>query len=152
MDDRERQSRDAVLHEARSWLRTPYAPDQRVKGAGVDCAQLPAAVYHACGLIPYIPIEYYPPDWHLHRSEERYLSKVLEHADEIEGPPLWADFALWHVGRCWAHGAIVVAWPRIIHAIVGQGVVIGDAARDCLGRNHRLASMDVHFYSVFGRA
>ncbi|BAE49280.1 hydrolase [Paramagnetospirillum magneticum] len=142
--------RDQVQREAKTWLRTPYHPRQQVKGAGVDCAMLPAAVYHSAGLIPKIAVEYYPQDWHLHQDEERYLKIVETFATRMEGPPNPGDFAIWKVGRCWAHGAIVMGWPRIIHAVMGQGVVWGDAQVDCLGKDHRLADLPLRFYTLWG--
>jgi hypothetical protein len=98
-----------------------------VKGAGVDCAQLLHAVFHRVGLIPALPIAPYSHQWHLHRSEEHYLRWVERCARRIAGPPLPADLALWRIGRCFAHGAIVLDWPRIVHAHHRTGCLIEDA-------------------------
>ena len=117
--------RALVIAEARSWLRTPYHPMARGKGLGADCATLPAEVYAACGLIPPQDIGPYPPDWHLHHSEDRYLAQVLAVAQPTEQPQP-GDFALWRVGRCWAHGAILITPHRVVHAVQGQGVVEAD--------------------------
>ena len=46
--------RDAVVAEAKTWLGTPWRHMQRIKGVGVDCANLPAAVYEACGVIEHV--------------------------------------------------------------------------------------------------
>lgn len=129
MDALEAEQRATIVAEARSWLGTPYHHRAEVKGAGVDCAQLLHAVYRGCGLVPEIAIPPYPPDWHLHRGAERYLAAVLDHAVEIAGPPLPGDIALWRFGRCFSHGAIVVAWPIVIHAYVGRRVASEDAER-----------------------
>ena len=123
------QQREAVVREAMSWLRTPYHPRARIKGVGVDCGQFPAAVYHAAGVIPAIPVGRYSPQWHMHQTEQRYLAEVLSYAREISCP-LPGDFVLYHVGKGWAHGAIITGWPTIIHAVTGQGVTLGDASRD----------------------
>lgn len=129
MTAEETRQRAAVVAEARSWLGTPYHHEARVKGAGVDCAQLLIGVFAAPGvaLIDSLDVPRYPPDWHLHRSAERYLAIVLEHAREIAGPPLPGDIVLWRFGRCFSHGAIVVDWPAVIHAYVGRACVIEDA-------------------------
>lgn len=124
--------RAAVVAEARSWLRTPYHHMGRVKGAGVDCATLLAEIYARAGLIPPLDLPFYPPDWHLHRDAERYLGLVLEHAVEIfpHAPSCDVnpgDIALWRFGRCFAHGAIVIDWPGVIHAYSGRGCVLEDA-------------------------
>jgi cell wall-associated NlpC family hydrolase len=76
--------------------------------------------------LPHFP--YYPHDWHLHRVTERYLEGVLQYAKEIESLPRPADIVLWKFGRCYSHGAIVVEWPRIIHAYCGRCCTEEDAA------------------------
>jgi len=120
--------RHKVVAEARTWLSTPYHPHGRIKGAGVDCAMLPAEVYHACGLIPEVDPGHYPIDWHLHRGEERYMSTVLDHAEETKDRQT-GNFVLFKWGRCFAHGAIIVKWPIIIHAFTGIGVLEQDATK-----------------------
>lgn len=112
--------RHAVIAEALSWAGTPYHANARVKGAGADCLTFLAGVYEACGVIPPVDIPHYPADWHMHRDEERYLGGVLRYCQEISGPPLPGDIALWRFGRCFSHGAIVLDWPRIIHAYIGR--------------------------------
>jgi cell wall-associated NlpC family hydrolase len=128
--------RERVVAEALSWIGTPYRSAQRVKGpaGGVDCLTLVVEVYERARVIPHYEVPFYPPDWHLHRSVERYLEGVLEHAREIPGPPEPGDVALFRFGRCFAHGGIVIAWPRLIHAWNGIGVVEVDADQALLGR------------------
>lgn len=121
----EAEARQAVIAEARSWIGTPYHHMAQVKGAGVDCAMFPAAVYAAAGVIAPPAIEFYPPDWHLHRGAERYLERVVAYAAEIDAPEP-GDFVLWRIGRAFAHGAIAIAWPRIVHPVVGIGVIEDD--------------------------
>ena len=125
--------RKVVCAVARSWLGTPYHHMGRVKGAGVDCATFLAEVYAEAGLCAPVPISYYPQDWMLHRSEERYLAILLEHVHEISGPPEPGDIVMYHFGRCWAHGGIVLEWPLIIHALNGKAVLLADGEREgCL--------------------
>lgn len=140
-------TREAVIAEARTWLRTPYAHAGRIKGAGVDCATLLAEVYTGVGIIPPVEISAYPPDWHLHRGEERYLDLVLAHAHEIKrGDAQPGDIALYQWGRTFAHGAIIAdpGWPAIIHAYMPAGCVIEDR-----GDGGRLAEREVRFFSLF---
>lgn len=121
------EQRTAVVAEAMTWLKTPYHHNARVKGAGCDCAQFPAAVYEAAGLMDHVePI--YPHDWHLHRSEELYLewaAKVgaVEILPERAGP---GDFIIWRFGRTFSHGAIFVDPPMIIHATAQAEMVTLD--------------------------
>lgn len=135
--------RAAVIAEAVSWIGTPYHHMARVKGAGVDCATFLVEVFERAGMIGHVDLPFYPPDWHLHRSEERYLFGVAGRAAEIPGPPRAADVALFRYGRCFAHGAIVVGWPRLIHAFVGAGVIYGDATQG------QLDGREVRFFDPF---
>lgn len=109
-------TRKLIVKQSQSWLGTPYHHRARVKGAGVDCAQLLIAVYGDCGLIAAdFDVAEYPMDWHMHRNEERYLNHVLEHAHKVD-VPLEGDMALFKFGRTVSHAAIVVEWPFVVHA------------------------------------
>ena len=124
--------RDAVVAEASGWLGTPYAHRQRLKGVGVDCAQLPLAVYAACGLIADADVGAYAVQWHLHRGEELYLGHVLrlggrEIAREAALP---GDLGLWRYGRAFSHGGVLGGEGRGIHAGRGAGVVLADLDGD----------------------
>jgi cell wall-associated NlpC family hydrolase len=137
-------NRAAVIAEAESWIGTPYHHAARVKGAGVDCLTLLAEAYERAGVIAHAEIPFYPPDWNLHRSAELYLGGVLEHAREIAGPPEPGDIAVFKFGRCFAHGAIVTAWPLLIHAHARAKMVLrGDATQP------ELAGREVRFFSPF---
>lgn len=145
MNKTEQQQREAVVQEAMGWLRTPYHHQGNVKGAGVDCAFLLIRVYHAVGLIPDIDPRPYPMDWHLHRGEERYLRWIEEYARSVDEPQP-GDIVLYQFGRCVSHGAIVVEWPTILHAYVGEGCVLSDASN-----TPRLAERQKGFYSIWGK-
>jgi cell wall-associated NlpC family hydrolase len=133
----------AVIEEARGWLRTPYHHMGRVRGAGTDCLMLLAEVYERAGVIPHIDVPFYPPDWNLHRNAERYLLGVARHAREIAAPPQPGDIAIFKFGRCFAHGSIVLAWPRLIHAWHTTGVLHVDATHP------PLAGRPVRFFDPF---
>jgi cell wall-associated NlpC family hydrolase len=154
--------RDCVVAIAKTWLGTPYHHMGRIKAVGVDCAMFPLEVYREAGLIGDVDVPYYPQDWMLHRSEEVYLHIVERHAQEIaepaavaagaamKAPPATAggsvlpgDFVLYRFGRCWSHGAIVLEWPLIIHAVVQHGVILSDGNKDgmLVGRQRRLFSI-----------
>lgn len=126
--------REAIVAEARTWLGTPWHHEGRVKGAGVDCAQLLIAVYSAVGLIDaYVP-EHYPPDWHLHRAEPIFLNELLRHCEPSDvGKP--GDIAMFKFGQQLAHGAIVVRDKVVIHAWRNEGrVTVGELEHSPLGR------------------
>lgn len=120
--------RDKVVAEARSWINTPYHSGARIKDIGVDCGQLLIGVLENAGVIPVGDCEpgQYSPEWHLHRSEEKYLSWVKKYCDITKGEPLPGDIAVFQYGRCVSHAGIVLAWPFIIHAYIDLGVIISD--------------------------
>jgi cell wall-associated NlpC family hydrolase len=126
------EQRAAVVAEALSWLGTPWRHQARVRGAGVDCANLVIAAYHNAGVIEDIQPGNYPRDWHIHRDEERFLAFVPTFAREIgETDVAPGDLVLFKIGRVFSHGAIVVAWPQGVHADVKAGtVVLCDLDRD----------------------
>lgn len=136
------EERERVINEAMSWQGTPHHNGACIKNTGVDCGQLPWAVYHACGYMPEIPKDLrYSPQFHLHKNEEWYknfadqFGKVVDH-------PLPGDFALYKMGRIYSHGAIVIKWPKIIHAWIGIGVV------QDFGDQGHLHDRDVIFYTM----
>ena len=145
------QQRDSVVRAAREWMGTPYHHKAAVKGAGADCAMFPIAVYKECGIIA---ADYQPPEystqWHLHRSDELYLQEVERFAVEIEDPPQPADFVVFKFGRTFSHGAIVIAWPLIIHSYIPHGVTLADALADgqLIGREKKLFSVSARSSSV----
>ncbi|MGH7089087.1 MAG: hydrolase [Stellaceae bacterium] len=136
--------RAAVIAEAESWIGTPFHHHAAVKGAGVDCLNLLAEVCRRAGVLGAIDIPHYPQDWHLHRDAERFLDGLMQYAREIEGPPQPGDIALFRFGRVFSHGAIVVAWPSLIHAnFMAKAVSWGDAGLP------PLAGRPVRLFTVF---
>lgn len=125
-------SREAVLAEALAWELTPFHHAARVRGAGVDCANLLVGVYHNVGLVPDLDLGHYPRDWHLHRSAERFLGWLERYGERVEAAEP-GDVAAFRFGRCVSHGAIVLAWPRVLHAWSRAGAVIqADAGKEPL--------------------
>ncbi len=128
--------RESIVAEALRWEGTPFHHKACVRGVGVDCANLLIGVFHAVGLVPAIDPGYYPPDWHLHKDEPRFLATLRQYADQLpEGEiPLPGDIAMFHYGRHAAHGSIVVAWPIVLHAWRDVGAVVRtEADRGPLG-------------------
>lgn len=122
----EAEQRACVVAAARGWVGTPYHHRARIKHHGVDCAQILIAVYAEVGLIDDFDPGVYPRDWHLHRSEERYAGWVGQLAPEYSldrRTPYPGDIVLFKHGRTFSHGAIVTAWPRVVHAFAGAGLV-----------------------------
>ncbi len=132
--------RAAVVDAARSWIGTPYHNCADIKGVGVDCGMLLVRCFVDTGLVPPFDPRPYPVDWHLHRSEERYLGFVFARGREILAPQP-GDVMVLRYGRCYSHGGIVTR-PRpltIVHAYhparrvveeeIGHNAVLADTAR-----------------------
>lgn len=135
--------RAAVAKEALTWLGTPYHHHARVKGVGVDCAQILLAIYPGLGLAPEIDPGQYATDWHLHHSEELYVQWVLEAGGiEVEVPQV-GDMGLFRFGRTFSHGAIFVGEQDLVHSYLGKGVILSrlDEAP--------LAGRPVRWFSIF---
>jgi len=114
--------RNQVVAAARTWIGTPYHHHARVKGAGVDCAQILIAVFAECGLIEEFDPGVYPTDWHMHRGEEMYAAWLDRYGDRVDAPSP-GDVALYRFGRAYSHGGIVVP-EGVIHSYIGRGVTL----------------------------
>lgn len=120
------EQRQAVVAEALSWERTPWHHRARVKGAGVDCGMFVAEVYERTGVVEHIEPGDYPSDWMQHNTESRMLEWAERYCDKIESDPLPGDLVLFEFGLCVSHAAIVIEWPRIIHAYIKARAVVQD--------------------------
>lgn len=109
------QWRKDVVTEAMTWLGTPYHHLAAVKRHGVDCAMILVRVFGDLKLIPCVDPRPYSPQWFLHQDEEIYLSWVEKYFVRVEKAQP-ADLALYRLGRCAAHGAIVIDDDYMIHA------------------------------------
>jgi cell wall-associated NlpC family hydrolase len=140
MDAFESAQRAAVVAEARAWIGTPYHNCADIKGIGVDCGMLLVRVFVDTGLIAPFDPRPYPIDWHLHRSEERYLGFVFDRGCEVAVPQP-GDVMVLRYGRCYSHGGVVTQTSplAIVHAFhparrvledeVRHNSVLGDSAR-----------------------
>jgi hypothetical protein len=145
----EEAGRDRVDAIARTWIGTKFHDHARVKGGGTDCAQILLATFEEAGLIPHTEVGTYSAQFFLHSGEERYLGWVTKFAKEIPLAQVrHGDIALYRIGQCFAHGAIVVkpGWPHIIHAHAGGKVV-----RRAFGTSPHLgmAVLDTKYFSLW---
>jgi cell wall-associated NlpC family hydrolase len=123
----EAEQRARVVAAARSWIGTPYVDGGEIKGrnGAIDCARLVKQVFVEAGLVDDFAVAPVVPQWSLHRGEERFIAAVCrcggrQHA----GPPQPGDVVIYRVGRCYAHGGVVVGWPTIVHATAATRVVV----------------------------
>jgi cell wall-associated NlpC family hydrolase len=122
----------ALLAEAKTWLKTPYHVHARVKGAGVDCAQLLIGVVIGAGLLSEVDVR---RDYStIVPNGTEYVDIILKYCDEItenEAEP--GDIALYKTAHGWMHSAIIVTWPdHIIHATPKRGVIGSHGSQDFL--------------------
>jgi cell wall-associated NlpC family hydrolase len=122
--------RTAIVAEARAWLGTPYHHHGRVKGVGVDCAQLLCAVYEALGIVDHVETGFYPIEWHLHHSDELFLAWLDKYAHRVDVPQP-GDVTVWRYGRCYSHGSIC-AGDTFIHSYLHIGVIESRATEEPL--------------------
>ena len=121
--------RSLVVGIAFEYLKTPYHPCAKLKGIGVDCLTLLSCVFEDAGLVENVPLPNYSPQFMMNRSDEQYMSGLLEYTHEIHTPPKPGDIVLWKFGRCFSHSAIVVEWPIVIHAHIGSGTQLEDVSK-----------------------
>jgi len=135
--------RAAVVAEALSWAGTPYHHNARLKGIGVDCVWLLLETYMSVGIVPqeFSPGNY-SREWYFHRDEEMYLAGVERYSRKIApeqvGP---GDVAVYKIGRCVSHGAIIVDDHYLIHA--------NRKARQVEITLRHSPELDAHFHSYW---
>ena len=131
MTPTEQSERANFVQCAMKYIGTPYHHMGMIRGVGVDCATLLICAAQDAGLLgDDYKLDAYPADWHLHRGGERYLSTILKLCPEVALPPLPGDICLWRFARQYSHSAIVIEWPRIIHAYVGRPVSLDDGEKN----------------------
>lgn len=117
------QTRQHIIRVAMEWMGTPYHHHARIKGVGVDCVQFLVAVFEECQLVSVV-VDGYAQDWHLHRSEEKYLDGIQQYAKETTTPEP-GDIAVFRFGRCVSHAGILLPdISTVIHSFSGSGVII----------------------------
>lgn len=132
----ETELRARIVQEAKTWVQTPWHHQGRVKGIGVDCAQLLIGVYAWVGIIRDFEPEHYGIDWAFHRDEPRFLTQLLEHCIRVRAP-LPGDIALYTYGRHASHGGICLGDGLLLHAWRDEGkVTITELAAPTLAERH----------------
>ena len=138
-------NRELIVNEAVEWLGTPYKGWGRCKSYGADCIGFVAGVFQNCGLIPKDEVDAaIPKDYSLqigqHQEDTEYVSGILKFMVEIQEHEIQpGDVIMFKLrtGRAYAHSAIAVNYPLIIHAIAHGGVTYADARKHPLLRGSR---------------
>jgi NlpC/P60 family putative phage cell wall peptidase len=116
-----------VVHEALTWIGTPYRHQGARKGVGCDCLGLVRGVWQAVyGEEPEAPGPY-AADWAEASGEDRLLAAAHRHClagmkEEIAP----GDLLLfrWRPNVPAKHAGILVAPDRFIHAYQGHSVLV----------------------------
>lgn len=123
---------EALIAEAKTWLKTPYHAHACIKKAGVDCAQLLIGVVVGAGIVS--PFEVRQDYSTVVPQGTEYVDVILKYCDEItehEAQP--GVLALYKTSHGWMHSAIVVEWPSaVIHATEKRGVIMTSGDEDIL--------------------
>lgn len=128
--------RQQIIDEALTWLDTPYHHKAMVKGIGVDCAMLVAAVAIKNGLLKQEDVSpNYSVQWHLHNTEEKLLEQLgLFGCVQIDEPTP-GDIITFKYGRVTSHLGILINTNQVIHAREDvQKVVINDLGPELIER------------------
>lgn len=132
--------RQDIVKEATDWLNTPFHDQQRLKGYGVDCAQLIAGIAENLNIIEKnTNIPTYVVDWHIHHSDEKllwYLKYFKCVKKRNKDDYKLGDILTFKFGRCTSHLAIYVGDNRILHADKRFGKVICHNLDDDLKNRH----------------
>jgi len=137
--------RMAIVQEGLSWIGTPFVNCGDIKGrdGAVDCAMLAVRCYVDTGrLAPFDPRPY-PPDWHRHKSEQRFLGWIQDTlgACEVEAPRL-GDVVVYQFGRCFSHSGITINSTEIVHAFYIAGCVLVSDMDEPVLKSVTLAAKD----------
>jgi cell wall-associated NlpC family hydrolase len=151
----EARGRAAIITEALTWIGTPFRDCADVKGGNgaVDCAMLLVRCYVDTGRIAPFDPRPYPPRWHLHRDEERFLGFIEKLGGRHIEKPKLADIVVWQFGRCFSHGGIVVNSTDVVHSYYAAGQVLISSMDDPVLRHVSLAARNfprpVRYYDVW---
>lgn len=114
--------------EARMWIGTPFIAHSQVRGAGVDCVHLAAAIYEAAGALGRISFPAYSLDGGRHSPSSMLLmwldaspnfQKVLDLRQLQAG-----DLLCFRSSRSEHHVGVLLDEGKIVHARERYGVEI----------------------------
>lgn len=110
--------REAIVAEAKLWLKTPYKDVGCIRGVGANCAMLLYGVAKGSGILPPDAKEprWYTSQLHVHSKEERLMEYIkaygaVEVSEEKIGP---GDIVLYKSGLSHGHAGIIIDWPGLI--------------------------------------
>ncbi|MCC7376783.1 MAG: hypothetical protein IT581_19140 [Verrucomicrobiales bacterium] len=120
---------------AREWIGTPFVPHARIKGAGVDCVNLPAAILIEAGVIEFVLTGPYTIDAGRHaptsllviwlRQDGRFEEWPVDEPPDPLSPLLEGDLLCFRFGHGVAHHLGLATSPAgdFVHCLRGHGVI-----------------------------
>ncbi len=120
---------------AREWIGTPFVPHARIKGAGVDCVNLPAAILIEACVIEFVLTGPYTIDAGRHaatsllvtwlRQDGRFEEWPVDEPPDPLSPLLEGDLLCFRFGHGVAHHLGLVTSPvgDFVHCLRGHGVI-----------------------------
>ena len=127
--------RAEIVKEAMEWVNTPYRGWSRMKHCGADCIGFVAGVFVNTGHITDAEAaQSIPKSYSLqhgqHEATTEYVDGILKFMREIsENEVLPGDVVMFKIALAYAHSAIVVKWPLVLHSVAHGGVKLADAKR-----------------------
>jgi hypothetical protein len=127
--------RARIARTAREWIGTPFVPHARIKGAGADCVNLPAAILVEAGVLEFVFTGPYTIDAGRHASQSILVHWLREDGRfeewPVDPPPkallplLEGDLLCFRIGRGVAHHLGLVTSPAgdFVHCLRGHGVI-----------------------------
>ena len=113
---------------ARSWLGTPFMPNASVKGAGVSCQKLAAALFIESGFWPAgTTVPDAAMNWS-HAQTDSILSAFAAGRSDLEelsgvATPQPGDLVGFKIGGCVHHcGVVIDDQGSFVHCLRGRGV------------------------------
>lgn len=152
-------ARAGFINAAMEWLGAPFLNCAAIKPVpcgergAVDCAMLLARAAIDSGLIAEFDPRPYPPAWHVHRDEERFIGWLQDklHTTEVSAPRV-GDVLVYKFGRCFSHGAIMINSAEIVHAwSAARCCVISGMDEPLLATAPMLGARPVRFFDVWNR-
>lgn len=124
----EESRRRALEWEANSWVGTPFHQHATLKGVGVDCVHLAAAIYIATGFLDRFEPGHYNMDGGENGDEDRVIDWVEKSGRFARQPagPLIGDLLCFRNGRWPYHVGVMISERQFVHACAHHQVMVSN--------------------------
>ena len=140
-----KETRQAIVDEAKEWVGTPYKHQFMTKGIGTSCILFIIGVYSSVGLIPKEIPPFFNEDWAFNSPDKRmpdwFENWVGEYLQEICAEELdLGDIITYNFGKkiALSHTSIVIEDDMVIHSEKPVGVTITNRKNDKWYKRERI--------------